>query len=213
MVKESTANETNNRKRYFRKEIAQVYDKRRFGGESGRRVDLREKQCVKDLLKDVNGKVLEVACGTGRITEFLLNEGFDVIGLDCSGEMLKIGKKKVNAQFFKSHASHIPMKENCFDAVVAIRFFHHYKNIQPFLTEIKRVLDPGGFLVCDAYKWSLRRNIYFHEEFDSLKVQKKIECFVFSPLIYRILPLLIVEFLNKIEEYLYKVRIFYLLKN
>ena len=213
MAKEIATNKRNKREIYSRKEIVEVYDWRRFGGESGRHVDLREKQCVKDLLKGVNGKVLEVACGTGRITDFLLTEGFNVIGMDFSVEMLKISKKKVNAQFFRSDALNLPLRENYFDAVVAIRFFHHYNDIKPFLKEIKRVLNPCGFLVCDAYKWSLKKYVYFHKEFDSLKVEKKIECFLFSPLIYRFLPILIVKFLNKIEKYIYKVRTFYLLKN
>lgn len=40
------------------------------------------------------GLVLELGCGTGRMTRLLAQAGYDMIGVDCSGEMLQIAKEK-----------------------------------------------------------------------------------------------------------------------
>lgn len=38
--------------------------------------------------------VLDLACGTGRLTEILANRGYDMIGIDISPEMLSIAQEK-----------------------------------------------------------------------------------------------------------------------
>lgn len=47
-------------------------------------VEELEKYGVKD------GLVLELGCGTGSLTELLAARGFDMIGVDCSDEMLNV---------------------------------------------------------------------------------------------------------------------------
>ncbi len=41
-----------------------------------------------------DGLVCELGCGTGEITERLLNSGYDMIGIDCSEEMLMEAREK-----------------------------------------------------------------------------------------------------------------------
>lgn len=41
-----------------------------------------------------DGLILELGCGTGSMTERLAEAGFDMIGVDCSGEMLEIAQEK-----------------------------------------------------------------------------------------------------------------------
>jgi len=48
----------------------------------------------KNEAKKAEGRVLEVACGTGRIYLELLKEGVDIYGIDISEEMLKVLNKK-----------------------------------------------------------------------------------------------------------------------
>jgi ubiquinone/menaquinone biosynthesis C-methylase UbiE len=44
--------------------------------------------------RKAKGKVLEIACGTGRIYLELLKDGIDTYGIDISENMLKVLKKK-----------------------------------------------------------------------------------------------------------------------
>ena len=57
--------------------------------------------------KKVRGKVLEVGCGTGRVYLELLKNGVDVYGIDISGEMLRVLKKKAREMGIK------PKVKNC----------------------------------------------------------------------------------------------------
>lgn len=54
-------------------------------------------QTVVDILKENNindGLVLDLGCGTGTVTELLATAGYDMIGVDLSGEMLEEAMKK-----------------------------------------------------------------------------------------------------------------------
>ena len=46
--------------------------------------------------------ILELGCGTGNITQKLLENGYEVVGIDKSFEMLQIAKEK--AELFKEKA-------------------------------------------------------------------------------------------------------------
>lgn len=55
-------------------------------------------QYVEGLLKEHNvqdGLVVDMGCGTGKITELLALKGYDMIGIDNSGEMLSIAREKL----------------------------------------------------------------------------------------------------------------------
>jgi SAM-dependent methyltransferase len=45
-----------------------------------------------------SGSVLEIGCGTGRVTIPLASAGFDIIGLDVSGSMLEEARRKAEGQ-------------------------------------------------------------------------------------------------------------------
>ena len=51
---------------------------------------------IKSLLKEYkieNGLVLDLGCGTGKLTRLLEDAGYDMIGIDYSGEMLEIARE------------------------------------------------------------------------------------------------------------------------
>ena len=55
-------------------------------------------QYVEGLLKEHNvqdGLVVDMGCGTGKITELLALKGYDMIGIDNSEEMLSIAREKL----------------------------------------------------------------------------------------------------------------------
>jgi len=106
-------------------------------------------------------KILEVGCGPGSFAEDLV--GLDVTCLDPSSEMLKVAKKRVDgaraargekpAHYIEAIAESIPCEDNTFDMVFCLFSFRDFQDKRKGLTEILRVLKPGGRLViCDAGK-------------------------------------------------------------
>jgi ubiquinone/menaquinone biosynthesis C-methylase UbiE len=51
-------------------------------------------EVVEEMVKPVNGAVLEIACGTGRVAIRLAKSGAFVAGLDRSPEMLRVARWK-----------------------------------------------------------------------------------------------------------------------
>src|SRR5690625_876616 len=47
-----------------------------------------------DLANQQGGPILDVACGTGRLTIPIAERGFDITGLDITREMLELAKQK-----------------------------------------------------------------------------------------------------------------------
>ena len=78
--------------------VAEEYDDVRFSG-GGVLIDRREKEAVLSALGPIKEghRVLEVACGTGRFTTMLADQGADIVGLDISREMLEQGREKTAA--------------------------------------------------------------------------------------------------------------------
>ena len=106
-------------------------------------------------------KVLEVGCGPGSFAVDL--ENVDLTCLDPSAEMLKVCKKRVDkvrksrgetpAKYVEAIAEEIPLPDDTFDRVFCLFSFRDFKDKKQGLTEIFRVLKPGGQLViCDAGK-------------------------------------------------------------
>jgi demethylmenaquinone methyltransferase/2-methoxy-6-polyprenyl-1,4-benzoquinol methylase len=103
-------------------------------------------------------RVLDLGCGTGDLTiniARLSEEGAEIAGLDYSLPMLELARMKATragvgekVNFVHGEATHLPFPEGHF-ACVGISFAFRnltYKNplCQPHLTEVKRVLKPGG---------------------------------------------------------------------
>lgn len=105
---------------------------------------------VVEFLKDKNGKILDLGCGSGRNLS-AMNNKVELYGVDFSEQMLKYAKKKakalnLNAEFEKSYTHKLPFKDNFFDSVVCIAVLHCIPNKKDRINTIKeiyRVLKKG----------------------------------------------------------------------
>jgi len=137
---------------YQADEVAREYDSLRFS-DGGRVIDRREKEAVLSAVGPVDGKrVLEVACGTGRFTTMLADQGADIVGLDISREMMEQGRRKASEAgvsdrvgFMRGDASRLPFPDDHFDSVVAMRFFHLMDDPALFMRELRRVSNEQVF--------------------------------------------------------------------
>jgi ubiquinone/menaquinone biosynthesis C-methylase UbiE len=105
--------------------------------------------------------VLELACGTGRITIPLAREGLEVIGLDISAEMLRIAKEKLSKERPEVRARvrliEADMSDFALDEAVSLAFipaaslFHlsGQEEQSSCLSCASKHLGPGGALIVD----------------------------------------------------------------
>ena len=77
--------------------VAQRYDSERFSGLAGRVFDALEKRAIRRAFAGIlrNAIVMDLPCGTGRLAETLLEQGFHVVGIDISAAMLHVAERKL----------------------------------------------------------------------------------------------------------------------
>lgn len=89
--------------------------------------------------------VLEVGCGTGHWLRLLSEHAIRVAGVDVSGRMLALARTKTcTAWLAQSRAEDLPWADQTFERVFCINAFHHFEDKRRFLSEARRVLEPGG---------------------------------------------------------------------
>lgn len=108
-------------------------------------------------LKDLQPKtILDVATGTGDfalISEKILHPE-KITGIDISEGMLELGRKKIikaglqdKIELFQGDSEAICFDDNSFDAVTVAFGVRNFENLEKGLSEIRRVLKPGGRLI------------------------------------------------------------------
>lgn len=100
-----------------------------------------------------DAKVLDVGCGAGvPVTEFLVECGFDVTGVDFSEGMLKFAGRNVpKARFIKKDMTELDFESNSFDGLTAFYSVIHVPREKHFLLfhSFHRILKPNGLmLIC-----------------------------------------------------------------
>ena len=115
---------------------------------------------ITGLLKEYgisNGLVLDLGCGTGSMTELLAARGFDMIGVDCSEDMLEIALEKRMA----SGRDILYLQQDMRDlelygtvrAVVclcdSINYLLDVQDLETVFRLVNNYLDPGGIFIFD----------------------------------------------------------------
>ena len=119
-----------------------------------------EKWCdyVTGLLKEhgvEKGLVLDLGCGTGKLTRMLAGRGYDMIGVDCSGEMLELAAQ----QNEDGRILYLQQDMREFElygtvrAIVSIcdsmNYLMEYEELVQVLRLANNYLDPGGIFIFD----------------------------------------------------------------
>ena len=203
---------------YSQPEISDAYDQQRFGGASGARVNAREIEIVLSMLPGT-GQVLDLACGTGRLSRAIQARGQRVVGIDYSRPMVeKSVASGISSAVGDAFAT--PFCDETFNAIVSLRFAFHWADLAALLGEMRRLVTPGGALVFDTYTWSprsllaLRRRrwgerVFLHDRQEvrrmaaglDLRVVQSVPCFLFSPYLYRLAPLRVEQAFESMERH------------
>lgn len=109
--------------------------------------------------KQADGRVLEVACGTGRIYLDLLDVGIDASGIDLSVEMLEKLRSKARDRGLETDVYEADMRdfdlEKTFSLIIIpYRSFLHNLTVKDQLSALENIynhLEPGGKLILNFF--------------------------------------------------------------
>lgn len=111
-----------------------------------------------------DGVVLELGCGTGNMTGLMAARGYDMIGLDCSGEMLELARAKHPAQILFLQQDMREME--LYGTVSAIycvcdgmNYLLEPQDLQMVFEKANNYLEPGGVFVFDMKTKYFYKNI------------------------------------------------------
>ena len=105
----------------------------------------------------IKGKVLDLACGSGRHSILFAHKGFDVTGIDLSENLLRVAassasKEKLKIKFIKADLRKIELTEK-FDLVVnlftSFGFFNKDEDNFSIFRTASDLLRPNGYFVFD----------------------------------------------------------------
>ena len=113
-------------------------------------LDRRWRRAVIEKLRprlQANAKVLDVACGTGDLSQELFeNIGEQIIGLDFCRPMLERAHDKApQISFVEGDALQLPFNDSSFDAITIGFGIRNLSQIEGGLSELRRVLKPQGW--------------------------------------------------------------------
>jgi demethylmenaquinone methyltransferase/2-methoxy-6-polyprenyl-1,4-benzoquinol methylase len=101
-------------------------------------------------------KVLDLCCGSGQATQYLVKYSQDVTGLDASLFSLQRAERNVpQAQYVEGLAEEMPLPDAQADLVHSSVAMHEMSpsQLQQIIKEVYRVLKPGGtFAIVDFHK-------------------------------------------------------------
>jgi ubiquinone/menaquinone biosynthesis C-methylase UbiE len=122
----------------------------------GRKADALEKGLLAKLVAHFQGArtALEVGCGTGHFSRWLVERGFAVVGLDLSWPMLLEARRLQSPPCLQGEAQALPFSDRSVDLVVLITTLEFVENPLRALEEAVRVARLGLILGV-LNRWSL----------------------------------------------------------
>jgi hypothetical protein len=110
----------------------------------------RKTHVIKNSLSTRKGPLLDIGCGSGVQIEIIQkNDPREAIGIDINLNALRYarGKRIPGASFILADVHYLPFRENSVEQVISAEVIEHVSKPELMLTEVRRVLVPGGELV------------------------------------------------------------------
>ena len=122
-----------------------------------------------ELVPPAGRRTLDVGCGEGRAGRALAGEGHRLAGIDSSPTLVDLAREAGGYdELVCADAARLPWEADSFDLALAFMSLHDIDDLTGTVTEIARVLEPGGRL-CLAIVHPLNRtpealHSYFEEQ-------------------------------------------------
>ena len=154
----------NNFRQFYTVESS-VYHRKRYQTLYGKLFEKLHHQVLTDILNKrfACDLVLEVACGTGHVSELLAAQGIDFIACDLTSAMMEQARQRIKEftgkiKFIQADAIQLPFIDNSFNFIISTRFMHLFPLVDQriIIKEMLRILKPSGYLVLDFDNWTSR---------------------------------------------------------
>ncbi len=120
---------------------------------------------IKEFSDEITGKVIDIGCGTKPYESLFNCEEY--VGLEMDTPENRQAK---NASFFYNGNS-FPFSDNEFDSAIISEVFEHIFNPDNFLSELKRILKPGGkVLFTIPFVWHEHEQPYDYARYSSFGI-------------------------------------------
>jgi SAM-dependent methyltransferase len=112
-------------------------------------------QAIEDTMVDLasevhGGRVLDVACGTGKVAMRIADRGCATVGAEASMDMIGLGRyvqPASRAVMVRSIAEELPFGDATFDRVICQGSLDHFVDGHAFMREAARITKPDGRVV------------------------------------------------------------------
>lgn len=120
----------------------------------GKLFELIKLEFLQQIFPKPPAKTLEVGCGTAFDSLYLAKRGYQATCLDINENILKVAqenfkKEGVEGKFVQGDAEKLPFPDNHFDIIMSFGLLEHFENPQKAISEMVRVLKPGGLFFAD----------------------------------------------------------------
>ncbi len=106
-------------------------------------------QLLEYLALEPGQRIFDAAGGTGRLAQFLRGSGRQVVICDTSFKMLLQARNKEGMLIMQAPLEKLPIPDGVFDRILLADALHHVADQRKTLTDLMRVLKPGGRLVIE----------------------------------------------------------------
>ena len=139
-----------------------IYDANIYDGMNTDLVDLPF--YLKWLPKNQEAKILELCCGTGRLTIPIAQAGYDILGVDITPSMLEKAREKASAaqvdiEFIEADIRELDLSEKYDCIFIPFNSIHHLYQTNGLLKTfqlVKKHLKPGGQFLFDCFNPNIR---------------------------------------------------------
>lgn len=130
--------------------IADIYTKQYFN-------DLTDTPYIDKFLEKLpdGASILDIGSGPGQFTKYMMDKGFQVIGVDFSNEMLATAQKMVpDGNFQQADMRNLPFGDSEFDGLLVAYSLIHIpsEDIPKTLEGFHKILKPRGYVEIIAQK-------------------------------------------------------------
>jgi glycosyltransferase involved in cell wall biosynthesis len=128
---------------YFQSNVAESYDQVRLYDGFNLYKHYSETRSLRLLLRHVNSPLVEIGCGTGRMTRELMDNGFHILPIDPSPAMLHEFRKKTDLPNpIRADGMSLPFAANVVEGVFSLRVIWHLptlRHLEQIVEEMARI--------------------------------------------------------------------------